>query len=396
METDKDASPSREFWERHYRGDDPSTPPPGPNAAFAELAGELALVPLREPERGTGAHRALELACGRGGDALWLAARGWNVTAVDVSEHVLAVLGERARRAGVEDRLTTRRHDLALSVPDTGSWDLVYANYFQTPVDIDRDAVLRRVSRSVGEGGLLVVLDHASSAPWSWEQRDDFPAPEDLWRSLDLGAEWTGLVCERRSRTAHGPDGRSARVSDNVVVARRRTGATPKGPARTPAAQPRRRDQPPPRTGTGEKEVLTGFLAYLRESVLAKLDGAPEQHVRAPGVASGTNLLGLVKHLAHVERSLFLGEEVSDWQATFHADAGETTAGVLEGYRAAVAAADRAIADCDDLGRPAHAGHRGKTAPSMRWALVHMIEETGRHAGHLDILRELVDGRTGR
>ncbi len=228
METDKDASPSEEFWERHYRDDDPSTPPPGPNAAFAELAGELALVPPREPERAAGARRALELACGRGGDALWLAGRGWNVTAVDVSEHVLAVLGERARRAGVEDRLTTRRHDLTLSVPGTGPWDLVYANYFQTPVDIDRDAVLRRVSRSVGENGLLVVLDHASSAPWSWEQRDDFPAPEDLWRSLDLGTDWTGLVCERRSRLAHGPGGRSARVSDNVVVARRRTGATPR------------------------------------------------------------------------------------------------------------------------------------------------------------------------
>ncbi len=175
-----------------------------------------------------------------------------------------------------------------------------------------------------------------------------------------------------------------------------RTRTTPQGPAKTPTPAPRRRDQPPPRTGSAEKEVLTGFLAYLRESVLAKLDGAPEQHVRAPGVASGTNLLGLVKHLAHVERALFLGEEVRDWQATFHADTGETTAGVLEGYRAAVAAADRAIADCDDLGQPAHAGHRNRPAPSMRWALVHMIEETGRHAGHLDILRELVDGHTGR
>ncbi|WDZ93375.1 DUF664 domain-containing protein [Nocardiopsis sp. HUAS JQ3] len=396
METDENTSPSRDFWEPRYRDDDPSTPPPGPNAAFARLAGELALVPPPEPGSGAGPPRALELACGRGGDALWLAGRGWNVTAVDVAEHALAVLAERARRAGVQGSLTTRRHDLALSTPDTGPRDLVYANYFHTPVDIDRDAALRRAARSVGGGGLLVVIDHASSAPWSWEQRDDFPAPEDLWRSLDLGTDWTGLVCERRSRTAHGPDGRSARVSDNVVVARRRSGVAPEESAKTPAAPSRRRDQPPPGTGPGEKEVLTGFLTYLRESVLAKLDGAPERHVRAPGVASGTNLLGLVKHLAHVERSLFLGEEVGDWQATFHADAGETTSGVLEGYRDAVAAADRAIAACDDLGGPAHAGRRNRSAPSMRWALVHMIEETGRHAGHLDILRELVDGRTGR
>lgn len=156
-----------------------------------------------------------------------------------------------------------------------------------------------------------------------------------------------------------------------------------------------RRDQPPPRTGGSEKDVLTGFLTYLRESVLAKIDGTPEPQVRTPGVASGTNPLGLVKHLTHVERFVVLGEHTRDWAATFHAGPDETVAGVAEGYRDAIAAADRAIAACDDLERPAYAGGR-RPAPSMRWALTHLIEETGRHAGHLDILRELIDGRTGR
>ncbi|WP_017543789.1 DinB family protein [Nocardiopsis prasina] len=157
-----------------------------------------------------------------------------------------------------------------------------------------------------------------------------------------------------------------------------------------------RRDRPPPRTGPGEKEVLTGFLDYLRESALAKVEGAPEEHVRTPGVASGTNLLGLIAHLTRVERRVFLGEETTDWAATFRAGPDRSTEEVLQAYRDAVAAANRAIAACEDLGRPAHDGRRGGPAPSMRWALAHMIEETGRHAGHLDILRERIDGQTGR
>ncbi|WP_053205676.1 DinB family protein [Jiangella muralis] len=156
----------------------------------------------------------------------------------------------------------------------------------------------------------------------------------------------------------------------------------------------RRRDQPPPRTGASEKDVLTGFLGYLRESVVAKVTGAPEPGVRTPGVPSGTNPLGLVKHLAHVERFVLLGHDVRDWPATFHAGPDETVASVVQDYRDAIADADRAVAACTDLEQPAHSGRR--PAQSMRWALTHLIEETGRHAGHLDILRELIDGRTGR
>ncbi|WP_067599474.1 DinB family protein [Nocardiopsis listeri] len=154
-----------------------------------------------------------------------------------------------------------------------------------------------------------------------------------------------------------------------------------------------RRDRPPPRTGPSEMEVLTGFLDYLRESALAKVTDAPEGRVRAPGVASGTNLLGLIEHLTHVERRLFLGERPHDWAATFQADPRKSTESVFQGYREAVSAANQVIAGCVDIEGPAHSG---ESAPSMRWALVHMIEETGRHAGHLDILRELIDGSTGR
>lgn len=159
----------------------------------------------------------------------------------------------------------------------------------------------------------------------------------------------------------------------------------------------RRRDTPPPQTGLAEKDVLVGFLDYLRSSVVGKVHGVPEPLVRKPGVRSGTNLLGLVKHLAHVERYTFLGEDVTDWQATFHALPEETVDGLVATYRDAIAEANRVIAACDDLTSAAARPTKGKgEPPSMRWALAHMIEETGRHAGHLDILRELADGSTGR
>ncbi|WP_037860390.1 DinB family protein [Streptomyces sp. NRRL S-340] len=158
----------------------------------------------------------------------------------------------------------------------------------------------------------------------------------------------------------------------------------------------RRGDTPPPRTGSSESEVLRGFLDYLRESVCAKVESAPEPAVRSAGVPSGTNLLGLLHHLTSVERATFLGEQVTDWQATFHAAPGDGVAEVVARYRESVAQANGVLDTCADLGAPVPRPRPGRPAPSVRWALTHLIEETGRHAGHADILRELIDGATGR
>ncbi|XRQ12232.1 DinB family protein [Actinomadura welshii] len=156
----------------------------------------------------------------------------------------------------------------------------------------------------------------------------------------------------------------------------------------------RRRDAPPPRTGNSESEVLRGFLDYLRTSIAAKVEDAPEPQVRTAGVPSGTNLLGLLNHLTFVERATFLGDRVTDWQATFQAAPADTVPAVVARYRQAVEHANEVLDGCTDLGAPLP--RPGKPAPSVRWALTHMIEETGRHAGHADILRELIDGTTGR
>ncbi|WP_062985263.1 DinB family protein [Nocardia anaemiae] len=158
----------------------------------------------------------------------------------------------------------------------------------------------------------------------------------------------------------------------------------------------RRRDTAPPRTGSSETETLRGFLDYLRAAIAAKVDGAPEPQVRTAAVPSGTNLLGLLQHLTFVERSMFLGDNVTDWQATFQPAPADSVADVLARYRDAVECANEVLDGCTDLGAPVPRPRSARPAPSIRWALIHMIEETGRHAGHADILRELIDGSTGR
>ncbi|WP_439378620.1 DinB family protein [Amycolatopsis lexingtonensis] len=142
------------------------------------------------------------------------------------------------------------------------------------------------------------------------------------------------------------------------------------------------RDAGPPKTGPGEREVLLGFLDYLRASVIAKVEGVAEPAVRTPGVPSGTNLLGLVKHLTHVERHWVLGERTTKWAATFRAKPGESVEDIIGAYRETAARVNARVAGAD--------------VADLRWTLTHLIEETGRHAGHVDILRELIDGSTGR
>lgn len=152
----------------------------------------------------------------------------------------------------------------------------------------------------------------------------------------------------------------------------------------------------------GEKESLRVSLDRHRDVVLWKLDGLDDEQLRRPMVPSGTSMLGLVKHLASVEYGWFcetFGRESdsvlfdeADPDADMRAEAHETTADIVAYYGRARAAADRVIDEVDlDTTGTAWFGD----AVSMRWVLIHMIEETARHAGHMDIMRELIDGATG-
>jgi Protein of unknown function (DUF664) len=155
-------------------------------------------------------------------------------------------------------------------------------------------------------------------------------------------------------------------------------------------------DTRPPRTPADERATLLGFLDYLRAAIMDKAEGVPDPQVRTAGVPSGTSLLGLIKHLTFVERFYFLGDEVADWATTMRPTPEDTTEGVLAAYREANRRANEVIDTYPDLALQAPRAPRRGSTPSMRWVLVHMIEETGRHAGHADILREQIDGSTGR
>jgi uncharacterized damage-inducible protein DinB len=156
-----------------------------------------------------------------------------------------------------------------------------------------------------------------------------------------------------------------------------------------------------PFTGA-EKESLKVSLDRHRDAVLWKLEGLGDDELRRPMVPSGTSLLGLVKHLGSVEYGWFcetfgrqtepLPYDEDDPESDMRARPDETTEDILAFYDRARAAADRVIdeLDVEDTGT----AWFGETV-TMRWVLIHMVEETARHAGHIDILRELIDGMAG-
>lgn len=205
------ADDSVSFWENHYAGMDARWGTK-PNIVLAGLVADLAPAP----------RTALDLGCGHGGDALWLAAQGWDVTAVDVSQTALDRVAAGAAATGVTGRVRTERHDLSASFPD-GTYDLVAATYFHTPIALAREDVLRRAARAVAPGGLLAVIEHASVAPWSWQAGQDVrcPTPDEVIASLRLTSDWHVERGEAPRRTATGPGGRTATVTDNVIAVRR-------------------------------------------------------------------------------------------------------------------------------------------------------------------------------
>lgn len=147
-----------------------------------------------------------------------------------------------------------------------------------------------------------------------------------------------------------------------------------------------------------ERDVLVHYLRAMREAVIATTAGVDETQVRAAGVPSGTSLLGIVHHLAGVERhwfrKVFAGEDV-DVDLSMSPRDGSSLAEVVAEYRAAGAESDAVIARTADLSTLAAIVNPGEDElDSLRRIIAHMIRETARHAGQADILRELIDGVT--
>ncbi|QGN32683.1 bifunctional 2-polyprenyl-6-hydroxyphenol methylase/3-demethylubiquinol 3-O-methyltransferase UbiG [Microlunatus sp. Gsoil 973] len=195
------------------------------NQVLAEVAAEL--------EPGS----VLDLGAGEGADAIWLADKGWRVTAVDISETALSRGRDAADRAGVGDRITFERYDLAMDFP-AGRFDLVSAQYLHSPVEFPRATVLRNAAAAVADGGRLLIVDHGEPPPWARhhhqnqqgdasEDEDrhempDLPPLAETFDSLALSPEeWAVERCDSVERQATGPDGQAGTVLDNIILARR-------------------------------------------------------------------------------------------------------------------------------------------------------------------------------
>jgi len=159
--------------------------------------------------------------------------------------------------------------------------------------------------------------------------------------------------------------------------------------------------QPTPFSGT-EKETLLAFLDNNRAIMVWKLEGLSAEDARRPMVDSGTSLIGLVKHLAWVERwwfdGFFAGSDydypyADDPEEDLRTEPGDTVAAVVDLYERHVALSNEIVA-AHNLDTMSTGTVRGSSR-SLRWVIGHMLEETARHAGHADIVRELIDGGTG-
>lgn len=164
----------------------------------------------------------------------------------------------------------------------------------------------------------------------------------------------------------------------------------------------------PDNTGD-ELTLLTQFLDFQRATVVLKCEGLTQAQLAARIEPSTLTLAGLLKHLALVEDSWF-GERLRgldigapwssvDWDATpdwdFDSAVDDTPADLLALYEAACARSRESVTTVGDLDTVMVQANRRGEYFSLRWILLHMIEETARHAGHADLLRETIDGATG-
>jgi len=203
------------FWDERYRqhGEHQPVWSGQPNAQLVAEAEHL--VP--------GA--ALDVGAGEGADAVWLAHRGWQVTAVDISSVALA----RAAAAVGGDpeaasRITWQHQDLTAAPPPAGPFDLVSAQYLHLPAP-QREVVYRGLAGSVAPGGTLLIVGHHPSDLDTGVRRPSAPGllftAEQIAADLDP-REWEIVTCTSRPRPTNDADGDPVTVQDAVLRARRR------------------------------------------------------------------------------------------------------------------------------------------------------------------------------
>ncbi|HEY7062265.1 MAG TPA: DinB family protein [Chloroflexota bacterium] len=160
---------------------------------------------------------------------------------------------------------------------------------------------------------------------------------------------------------------------------------------------------------TDERDGLLAYLAQQRDGLRYAAHGLTDEQARATPTVSALSIGGLIKHVARVERYWTVGivaqrplpeMGTEDYESGFRLEAGETLADALDRYAAVAAETEAIIAGIADLGQPVPVPKdvpwfpKDVEAWSVRWVLLHLIQETARHAGHADIIREAIDGKT--
>jgi 2-polyprenyl-3-methyl-5-hydroxy-6-metoxy-1,4-benzoquinol methylase len=163
---------------------------------------------------------ALDVGCGEGADTLWLASRGWQVTAVDFSTVALRRAAAKAEELGIGERVDWVHTDVIDWTPAAGRFDLVSAQFMHLPTQ-PREALFGRLAAAVAPGGTLLIVGHHPSDLHTTMGRpalhDMFFTGEDLAAGLDPG-HWD-VVADARSRQATDPDGREITIRDAVLCA---------------------------------------------------------------------------------------------------------------------------------------------------------------------------------
>jgi trans-aconitate methyltransferase len=199
-----------EFWEERYRSHQAVWSRQPNTQLVAEAAG---LPP----------GRALDAGCGEGADAIWLADRGWQVTAVDFATAALRKAADHAAAAGVTDRIEWRHADLTAWTPEEAAYDLVSAQFVHLPQAAERLFV--RLAEAVAPGGTLLVVGHDPSDLETAAHRaaapERFFSADDVAAKLDP-AKWLIEVAEARPRLSKHHEGDNITVHDAVLRAQRR------------------------------------------------------------------------------------------------------------------------------------------------------------------------------
>ena len=152
-----------------------------------------------------------------------------------------------------------------------------------------------------------------------------------------------------------------------------------------------------PPGGLDEREMLLAWLAYLRGAVLRKLEGLTDEQARWRPDGQLISVLGIVNHLTHVEWRWidggFAGAVVSRSEEEFDPGSELTVAVAGAAYLERAAATESTVRSLPSLNTPCARLSENRT--DLRWVLLHLINETARHAGHADAVRELLDGGKG-